>query len=104
MNLGGGYRNRTGLHGFAIRCVTSPPTRLEFGFIRFSHRRGQEVITPVLTFVFRFRSVHGRFSRAWRAGMIWQASVIPPESKGLHKWNLLAKMNEEIPNEDKPIH
>ena len=26
-NLGGGYRNRTGLHGFAIRCVTSPPTR-----------------------------------------------------------------------------
>ena len=24
---GGGYRNRTGLHGFAIRCVTSPPTR-----------------------------------------------------------------------------
>ena len=25
--LGGGYRNRTGLHGFAIRCVTSPPTR-----------------------------------------------------------------------------
>ena len=54
--------------------------------------------------MFRFRSVHGRFSRAWRAGMIWQASVIPPESKGLHKWNLLAKMNEEIPNKDKPIH
>ena len=26
-SLGGGYRNRTGLHGFAIRCVTSPPTR-----------------------------------------------------------------------------
>ena len=26
-NTGGGYRNRTGLHGFAIRCVTSPPTR-----------------------------------------------------------------------------
>ena len=27
MGNGGGYRNRTGLHGFAIRCVTSPPTR-----------------------------------------------------------------------------
>jgi hypothetical protein len=25
--LGGEYRNRTDLHGFAIRCVTSPPTR-----------------------------------------------------------------------------
>jgi hypothetical protein len=25
--FGGGYRNRTGLHGFAIRYVTSPPTR-----------------------------------------------------------------------------
>jgi hypothetical protein len=24
---GGEYRNRTDLHGFAIRCVTSPPTR-----------------------------------------------------------------------------
>lgn len=27
LEYGGGYRNRTGLHGFAIRCVTSPPTR-----------------------------------------------------------------------------
>ena len=26
---GGEYRNRTGVHGFAIRCVTTPPTRLE---------------------------------------------------------------------------
>ena len=26
-DFGGGYRNRTGLHGFAIRYVTSPPTR-----------------------------------------------------------------------------
>ena len=25
---GGEYRNRTGVHGFAIRCVTTPPTRL----------------------------------------------------------------------------
>ena len=24
---GGEYRNRTGVHGFAIRCVTTPPTR-----------------------------------------------------------------------------
>jgi hypothetical protein len=28
----------------------------------------------------------------------------PPGSKGLHKWNFLAKMNEEILNEDKQIH
>ena len=21
---GGGYRNRTGVHGFAIRCITTP--------------------------------------------------------------------------------
>lgn len=26
--FGGEYRNRTGVHGFAIRCVTTPPTRL----------------------------------------------------------------------------
>ena len=26
-NCGGEYRNRTGVHGFAIRCVTTPPTR-----------------------------------------------------------------------------
>ena len=25
--VGGEYRNRTGVHGFAIRCVTTPPTR-----------------------------------------------------------------------------
>ena len=27
LDLGGEYRNRTGVHGFAIRCVTTPPTR-----------------------------------------------------------------------------
>ena len=26
-SFGGEYRNRTGVHGFAIRCVTTPPTR-----------------------------------------------------------------------------
>ncbi len=25
--IGGEYRIRTGVHGFAIRCVTTPPTR-----------------------------------------------------------------------------
>ena len=25
--IGGGYRNRTGVHGFAIRCITTLPTR-----------------------------------------------------------------------------
>ncbi len=25
--LGGEYENRTHVHGFAIRCVTTPPTR-----------------------------------------------------------------------------
>ena len=29
--IGGEYRNRTGVHGFAIRCVTTPPTRLPSG-------------------------------------------------------------------------
>ena len=29
--LGGEYRNRTGVHGFAIRCVTTPPTRRSHG-------------------------------------------------------------------------
>lgn len=28
--IGGEYRNRTGVHGFAIRCVTTPPTRRLF--------------------------------------------------------------------------
>jgi hypothetical protein len=31
--IGGEYRNRTGVHGFAIRCVTTPPTRLACGEI-----------------------------------------------------------------------
>jgi hypothetical protein len=31
-------------------------------------------------------------------------AVIPPEIKGLQKWNFLGKMNEEISNEDKQIH
>ena len=26
-NIGGGYRNRTGLLGFAIRCIACLPTR-----------------------------------------------------------------------------
>ena len=26
--IGGEYENRTHVHGFAIRCVTTPPTRL----------------------------------------------------------------------------
>ena len=30
--------------------------------------------------------------------------VFPAESKGLHKWSFLGKMNEEILNEDKQIH
>ncbi len=29
--IGGEYRNRTGVHGFAIRCVTTPPTRRRCG-------------------------------------------------------------------------
>lgn len=29
--IGGEYRNRTGVHGFAIRCVTTPPTRRRSG-------------------------------------------------------------------------
>ena len=27
--IGGEYENRTRVHGFAIRCVTTPPTRLD---------------------------------------------------------------------------
>ena len=37
--IGGEYRNRTGVHGFAIRCVTTPPTRpcaLETGCCLFA--------------------------------------------------------------------
>ena len=38
---GGEYRNRTGVHGFAIRCVTTPPTRLcgEGSVKRFTSQR-----------------------------------------------------------------
>ena len=28
--IGGEYRNRTDLHGFAIRCITYLPTRLMY--------------------------------------------------------------------------
>jgi protein-L-isoaspartate O-methyltransferase len=30
-NIGGEYENRTHVHGFAIRCVTTPPTRQSLG-------------------------------------------------------------------------
>ncbi|GEM_PF-2490696 len=36
--IGGEYRNRTGVHGFAIRCVTTPPTRQS----GLSNRRSRE--------------------------------------------------------------
>ena len=40
-NIGGEYRNRTGVHGFAIRCVTTPPTRRsEGGCDRIIRSRG----------------------------------------------------------------
>ena len=32
--FGGEYRNRTGVHGFAIRCVATPPTRQAVAFIK----------------------------------------------------------------------
>ena len=38
---GGEYRNRTGVHGFAIRCVTTPPTRQSGVPIRFFDTEGQ---------------------------------------------------------------
>ena len=40
---GGEYRNRTGVHGFAIRCVTTPPTRQPWceGCDSSSHNRAQ---------------------------------------------------------------
>jgi hypothetical protein len=37
---GGEYRNRTGVHGFAIRCVTTPPTR-RWSVVRGYWRCGQ---------------------------------------------------------------
>lgn len=38
-------------------------------------------------------------------GMTMGGAVIPPPgSRGLHKWNFLGKVNEEILNEDKLIH
>ena len=30
---GGDDRNRTGVHGFAIRCVTTPPRRRQEGWV-----------------------------------------------------------------------
>lgn len=31
--VGGEYRNRTGVHGFAIRCITTLPTRRRCGVV-----------------------------------------------------------------------
>ena len=43
-NIGGEYRNRTGVHGFAIRCVTTPPTRRPRVLAGFSNgSRGVQV-------------------------------------------------------------
>jgi hypothetical protein len=39
--IGGEYENRTRVHGFAIRCVTTPPTRRLWSDPAFSdHARG----------------------------------------------------------------
>lgn len=53
-NIGGEYRNRTGVHGFAIRCVTTPPTRQSGGLIRRNCR-------------FRQADISGAASRAARS-------------------------------------
>lgn len=34
--IGGEYENRTHVHGFAIRCVTTPPTRPQGRAIRLT--------------------------------------------------------------------
>ncbi len=44
-NIGGEYRNRTGVHGFAIRCVTTPPTRRSSVFFTISRTWLQVVIS-----------------------------------------------------------
>ena len=36
LEIGGEYRNRTGLHGFAIRCITYLPTRLVTRHLRMT--------------------------------------------------------------------
>ena len=36
--IGGEYENRTRVHGFAIRCVTTPPTRRSMVFAGYSNR------------------------------------------------------------------
>ena len=71
--IGGDDRNRTGVHGFAIRCVTTPPRRRTGAISRFWVRASQGVITWVISFLFRACSVHLRFSLAWRARIIWRA-------------------------------
>ena len=38
--IGGEYRNRTGVHGFAIRCVTTPPTRHPWCWVSLSLMSG----------------------------------------------------------------
>ena len=47
--FGGEYRNRTGVHGFAIRCVTTPPTRRWIGVARLvqSNLRGKALLRAV---------------------------------------------------------
>ena len=44
---GGEYRNRTGVHGFAIRCVTTPPTRRSGVPSRGSAWGRQDVIASI---------------------------------------------------------
>ncbi len=47
--IGGEYRNRTGVHGFAIRCVTTPPTRRALWSSLFSGTvRGMQPLCDVV--------------------------------------------------------
>ena len=57
--IGGEYRNRTGLDGFAIRCITYLPTRLAGRFSKQPAARGQAPTRHSMLKMFRehyFRS------------------------------------------------
>ena len=71
--IGGGYRNRTDLHGFAIQRIACLPTRLTVGFISF-HCCPRQPVSDKYQFLFCAVSVHARFSRADRACMIRRVS------------------------------
>ena len=82
-NIGGECGNRTRVHGFAIRCVTTPPTRHmldTIGGFRICNFIFCNASTHVSTFWFRIRSVPSIFKGIFQLCYLIQPGFLSDRS------------------------